>query len=81
MSCLFHDDDSEACQTYTGTNCCQSSLRYLITTEYGSSYVAEFITESDLEASELGVITITDMVSIKQHDGKNWVDIDKWTTT
>lgn len=54
-------------------------MKYLITVEDGCCYSADSITDSEINASSLGVLLIVNVQDETIHiDGDEWSPIDKW---
>lgn len=54
-------------------------MKFIITTEFGETYIANDITDGDLSASNDGVITIVDVTDGTIHvGGEEWPPLDHW---
>ena len=52
--------------------------KYIITFEDGSHYIADKITNEDLESLNDGIITIIRLSDGKQYWDEEWSDLPKW---
>lgn len=54
-------------------------MNFIVTTEFGETYVANDITRSDLHASNDGVINIVNVTDGTIHvGGEEWSPLDHW---